>query len=269
MPTPLTRPELCLLCVCAGLLLAALLLPPLAQPASFHAFADDRTLWGLPNALDVLSNLPFALAGAAGLLVLRRVHAMELSGVQRRCAALFFVGLVITSLVSGWYHVRPDDLGLAFDRAGMALAFAGLLGLAVAAHVSDRAGRLLARALVPLAAAGILACYFSGNLLPWALLQGGGMVLLVVLACGQPRPGEIRVRWWLVLAAYGVAKLFEAGDAFIHAASGELLSGHTLKHLTAAAAALPVIAALARLDGRQNGRQETVHRPFVRRTGCA
>ncbi|MGV3571986.1 MAG: hypothetical protein ACO1PB_15420 [Ramlibacter sp.] len=269
MRTRPTRGERLLLAFCGCLLLAALALPPLAQPASFHAFADDRTLWGLPNALDVLSNLPFALAGIAGLLVLRRVHVMELSGVQRRCAALFFTGLVVTAGVSGWYHLRPDDLGLAFDRAGMALAFAGLLGLAVAAHVGDRAGSLFARALVPLAAASILAWYFTGNLLPWALLQGGGMVLLVVLACRRPRPGEIEVRWWLVLAAYAVAKLFEAGDAAIHAATGELLSGHTLKHLMAAAAAWPVIGALRRLRCGHNARQEAAHRPAVRGTGCA
>jgi hypothetical protein len=40
-----------------------------------HPFADARTLWGVPNAMDVLSNLPLALAGAVGLWVMstRRV----------------------------------------------------------------------------------------------------------------------------------------------------------------------------------------------------
>lgn len=269
MRPPPTRHERWLLCASAMLLLAACLLPPLAQPAAFHAFADDRALWNLPNALDVLSNLPFALAGVAGLLVLRRVHVMALSGVQRRCAALFFTGLVVTSLVSGWYHLQPDDLGLAFDRAGMSLAFAGLLGLAVAAQLGDRAGGLFAKALVPLASASILAWFFTGNLLPWVLLQGGGMVLLVALAFGRSRPGELHVRWWLVLAAYAVAKLFEAGDAFIHAATGELLSGHTLKHLVAAAAALPVIGGLRALPGRHNARQEPAHRPVASGAGSA
>ena len=43
--------------------LALLLHGPIAQWASYHAFADQRELWGIPHAADVLSNLPFAIAG--------------------------------------------------------------------------------------------------------------------------------------------------------------------------------------------------------------
>ena len=51
-----------------------------------------------------------------------------------------------------------------------------------------------------------------------------------------------------------VAKLFEAGDHVIFEATGQLLSGHTLKHVIAAFSAWPVIAALAERTGGQNGR---------------
>ncbi len=49
-----------------ALLLAAALAAhgPVAQWVSYHAFADARGWPGLPNAENVLSNLPFAVIGA-------------------------------------------------------------------------------------------------------------------------------------------------------------------------------------------------------------
>ena len=52
--------------------MAALLVPATPQPQDYHDFADHRALLGVANALDVLSNAGFLLAGLAGLwLVLR------------------------------------------------------------------------------------------------------------------------------------------------------------------------------------------------------
>ena len=47
-------------------------LPPLLQDQSYHQFADQRTLFGIPNFWNVVSNLPFIAIGAAGLLLFRR-----------------------------------------------------------------------------------------------------------------------------------------------------------------------------------------------------
>jgi hypothetical protein len=55
-----------------------------------------------------------------------------------------------------------------------------------------------------------------------------------------------------ITRAYPIAKLLEAGDHETFEASAQLLSGHTLKHIVAALAAWPVIAALAALRPMQN-----------------
>jgi hypothetical protein len=252
----LTRSEGTLLLACVALLLAALFGPHVANPAHAHDFADHRALWGVPCALDVLSNLPFALAGALGLFFLARVPQASLERTQRLCAALFFTGLLVTATGSSWYHLAPDDFGLAVDRAAMSVAFAGLLALLAATRVSARAGGLLAAALLVLAPASVLAWLHTGNVLPWAVVQFGGMaVLLLVLATTRPLAGALPVRWGVVLLAYAAAKLLEVNDHAIFAASGELFSGHTLKHVVAAFAAWPVIAAVAARAERQNGRQ--------------
>lgn len=260
MHPSLTRPETRLLFAVAALLLAAFIGPHVAQPAHAHDFADQRTLAGIPCALDVLSNMAFALAGAVGLFFLVRVPRVGMGKTERACAGLFFGGLLVTAAGSSWYHLAPDDLGLAIDRAAMGVAFAGLLALLAATRISDRAAGAVAATLLVLAPASVLEWVRSGNVLPWALVQFGGMaILLLVLATTRPRPGALPVRWCLVLLAYATAKLFEAGDSLVFATSGELFSGHTIKHIVAASAAWPVIAAVAGRAGQQNDHQPAAH----------
>jgi hypothetical protein len=250
---PIAKNEAVLVTAFAALLALALFGPPLAQPAHYHEFADARTLGGVPHALDVLSNLPFAMAGVVGLYGLWALPPRALSNVQRGMAMLFFLGLLLTAAGSSWYHWQPDDAGLAVDRNGMAVAFAGLLGLAAAGHVSERAGAALGLAVLLLAPFSIHSGSSSGNLLPWAVVQFGGAALLVWLAWLRPRYWALDIRWVLVIAAYAAAKVLEMNDHEIYQMTNELVSGHALKHLVAALAAWPVIAAVFALRGaRQN-----------------
>ena len=247
MRSTLSKSETLLLLDCACLIAAGVLGPAIAQPASHHGFADQRVLWGLPYAMDVLSNLPFAIMALAGIWFLAESPPRSISNVQRAMAALFFVGLLLTACGSAWYHGRPDDAGLAIDRAGMGAAFAGLLGLAAAGRVSERAGALLGLAVLLLAPVAIEVWGSTGNVLPWAVLQFGGMALIVWLACLGPRAAALDVRWGWVILAYAIAKLLEINDHAIFDLTGHRISGHTLKHLVAALAALPVVAAMRSL----------------------
>ena len=253
MPLTLSRAEALLLGALLVLALLAGFGPHLAQAPHIHDYADQRAWLGLPCAVDVLSNLPFALFGLWGLRVLGRVSAAALDGTQRALAALFFTGLVLTAFASGWYHWRADDAGLFIDRLGMSFAFAGLLGLAVASRISARAGQWTAPVVLLWGVLGAWVCWQLGNLLPWAVLQGAGLVLLLVLSVGRPRSGGLAVRWWLIIAVYAVAKLCELADHVIYEATAHVISGHSLKHLVAAGAAWPVISALQQLG--QNARE--------------
>ena len=53
-----------------GLLIAAVVVPAMPQPLSYHVFADCRTFWAIPNFLNVASNLPFLVAGSWGLALI-------------------------------------------------------------------------------------------------------------------------------------------------------------------------------------------------------
>lgn len=255
MTHPLRKPEALLLGAGLALLLLAWLLPPLAQPAHYHQFADQRSWLGIPCTLDVLSNLPFALFGLAGLLHLRHLPAGSLQPGQRLLAALFFGGLLFTAACSAWYHWQPDDAGLAVDRFGISVAFAGLLGLGVAGRISARAGGLTALAVLLLGPFSVWVWSVSGNVLPWGMLQFGSMALLLGLAWVRPLPGALAVRWGAVILIYAVAKLFELADSVVFEFSGQFISGHTLKHVVASLAAWPVLAALGTMHLHEETRK--------------
>ena len=67
MPLKPTPSEALLVLACMVLAAAAVFGPGVGQPPGFHAYAEHRALWGIPHGLDVLSNIPFAVAGVLGL----------------------------------------------------------------------------------------------------------------------------------------------------------------------------------------------------------
>lgn len=206
-----------------------------------HPFIDARTLLGIPNAMDVLTNAPLALAGLWGLWALR---GRTLPAATQQAAIVFFAGLVATGFGSAWYHWAPDATGLVWDRLGMAVTFAGALAMAVAERVGQRPARHALRGLLPLAllSAGLPAV--TGNVLPWAVVQFGGMAFIVWLALRRPVPSAIGIHLGALIGLYALAKMLELGDAAVFHATADTVSGHSLKHLAAALAAWPVIAAL-------------------------
>jgi len=119
----------------------------------------------------------------------------------------------------------------------MTIGFAGLFSIIVGEFISVRAAR---RILVPLLAVGIASVVYwafteargSGDLRPYAVVQFLPMLLIpVILLAYTPSIGSAKF-YWLMLVFYVLAKLFEHFDATIFAA-GQLVSGHTLKHLSA------------------------------------
>jgi hypothetical protein len=253
MRSSLTACERVLLMVCLAFLALALFGPEASQPSRYHEFADQRTLFGVSFAMDVASNIAFLAVGLAGVVCLIAYPRRALTNVQRAMSILFVAGLVLTAFASAWYHLHPDDAGLVIDRSGMAIAFAGLLGLAAAGRVSERAGATLGLAVLLAAPLAIKYWVATGNVFPWGVLQFGGMGLVLWASLLRPRSKALDVRWSLVILAYAAAKLFEVNDEAVYRLTGHLVSGHTLKHLFAALAGCPVVVALGSLrNSRQN-----------------
>lgn len=252
MTIKLEKTEHLLLIAIIALLMFAFLGPEVLQPVHQHDFADQRFFGYFPNAADVFSNLPFALWGMVGLMTLSGV---KLNRTSFGLSALFFFGLIATTFASGWYHLELNNASLAIDRLGMTLAFAGLIGLAAADRVSLRAGTSLCLLVLSLGFISIWSWSVSGNLLPWVLLQFGGMALVLWFATRQPvqdMHSALAVNWGVVILIYALAKVFELADHAVYDLTSHLISGHSLKHLVASFAAYPIVSALNEAKARQN-----------------
>ena len=122
----------------AMLLIAAAMLAhgPIAQPDNYHAFADGRECFHLPNAADVVSNLGFLLVGVWGLWAFRNPERRAALGAAWPGYATFFSGVALTAIGSGYYHLEPDNARLFWDRLPIAIACSGLVAAAASSYAS-------------------------------------------------------------------------------------------------------------------------------------
>lgn len=217
-----------------------------------HPFVDARSWLGIPNVLDVLSNVPLLIAGGWGIALLRGASFGGVGVSTRQVLQVFFWGLVLTSMGSSIYHWAPNAQGLALDRLGMAVTFAGALGLAMAERVGATPARNTLRAMLMLGGLSAVMPLTHGNVLPWVVVQFGGMGFMAWAAARKPLPSSLGVSLAVLIAFYALAKAFEQGDAAVFHATGDWVSGHSMKHLVAALAAWPVIRAM-----RQNALSTT------------
>jgi Ceramidase len=223
------RPVLVFLGLMAASLAALLLLPPIPQDQSYHHFADHRSLLGVPNFWNVVSNLPFIAVGAAGL---RRFH---------REAATFaiFLGIFLTGFGSSYYHWNPSGSTLFWDRLPITLCFTAILAVVVGERLSARLGAVL---LWPLLATGVFSLLLwraTGDLRLYGWVQFFPCLALPLLLLLCPPKYTGTFYWVIAGVLYALAKLFELNDRAVDAHF--ILSGHTLKHLFAAAACFAVL----------------------------
>lgn len=247
LPAPML--ELCVALAMCCLLLVAVFAPAVAQPEAYHRFADDRAWVGVPFAMDVLSNAAFVAGGVWGLWRLGNLGSRALSAPVWVTAVVFFGGLLFTGMGSAVYHWQPEGGGLMVDRAAMSVAFAGLLGLAVADRVSGQAAMGVTCVMLVWAPVAAALAWRGDNAVPWLVLQMGGLLLLLALAAVAPkarRDGGVGGLPLLgVVAIYGLAKVFELADHAVFDLTQGWVSGHTLKHVLAACVAFPLMRGLA------------------------
>ncbi len=234
-----------------GLLLTSLLLillvalqGPMPQDPAYHNFADQRALAGVPNALNVLSNLPFLLVGLYGLWRGRGFHHECTRGYLALC-----LGVALVGLGSTWYHLAPSTPTLLWDRLPMTIAFMALFALLLKERVIPPGAFDPLWWLLGAGIASALYWYWSelqgaGDLRLYALVQFLPMLLIPVVLLIFPRRYLVDAPLWWALGCYLLAKLLEHFDVQLLSLSGGVISGHSLKHLAAALAVLFIVRAV-------------------------
>jgi hypothetical protein len=232
--------------------------PPIPQSLSYHCFADQRTVLGVPHFLNVVSNVPFALIGAAGLAFAFSARARRRGGPLDEptvwaAAIAFFFGVFMTAFGSAYYHLDPNNKRLTWDRLPMSVAFMGLFAAIITERIDLRAGKVL---LLPLLTAGVWSVLYwreTDDLRPYYFVQFFPLAALPLILLLFPprytRTGDLIVALgWYVAAKYCETPF----DATIYHA-GHLVSGHTLKHLAAAMGAFQLLRMVMKRERLSRG----------------
>ncbi|HEX7159594.1 MAG TPA: hypothetical protein VF214_11305 [Edaphobacter sp.] len=243
-----------LLVVTIAILVVDLLLPRIPQPQSYHAFADQRSFLGIPHFADVVSNVPFAIFGLWGLTFLLRYSSEELpehflDRRERWFYVIISVGLFCVAFGSGYYHLAPDNDRLVWDRLPMTVVFMSLIAALIAERINLRAGLWLLPVLLLIGVASVLQWHLSemrgaGDLRFYGTVQAYA-VIFVLLALLFPSPYSHGSDLLWIAGFYILAKVLETLDKPIFNL-GQIVSGHTLKHLAAATAGYSILRMVKR-----------------------
>jgi hypothetical protein len=206
------------------------LLPPIPQDQAYHGFADAHRLLGIPNFWNVVSNLPFVVIGAVGLWQFHRDPV----------TVVLFGGILLTGIGSAYYHWAPSDDTLFWDRLPITLAFMAMLATLVEERVDARLGRALLWPLLAVGLVSLLVWRWTDDLRLYGWVQFFPCIALPVLLIFCPAKYTGTSYWFMALGFYVLSKLAEYFDRAIFSV-GSVVSGHTIKHLAAAAACYAIL----------------------------
>ena len=246
-----------LIATTALLVLVSLWYGRIEQPQSYHQFGDTRTLLGIPNAFDVLSNLTILAPGLLGLALVYDRRKSEYRYHHRfepMILATLFGGMVITAFGSMWFHLEPSDATLVWDRLAMTIIMTGYCSLVVSDRFSPSVAQRMHFPLLIFGLLTVLFWYFNGDLRPYFLFKFQAPILVVILLFwgeeSYDRAGDYLVSMFFFL----VASILEYGDIIVFDALG-ILSGHTLKHFTAGIGFYWIMRMISRRQAKANAIQ--------------
>ena len=236
-----------------GVIIVVAMADPVPQDPLYHVFADQRPIAGIPNFFNVMSNLPFLLIGVLGWRTIA-ADAASVTPETRLAWVIFFFGIALTAIGSGYFHLRPNNDTLVWDRLPMTISFMSLVSIIVSEYFSPRLGRQVLIPLLLLGAASVAYWAYTesqgaGDLRPYAVVQFLPMVLIpLTILLYNTRSDLGRYLWWMI-GFYVAAKIAEQLDDALFALGGAL-SGHSLKHLLASLAPASLLYGLSQRRGR-------------------
>lgn len=210
----------------------------LPQNTNYHSFADTRSLWGIPNAGDVFSNIGFVIVGLLGLIITIRGNFKGGVPTLRRVYITLFIGILLTAFGSAYYHWSPNNITLVWDRLPMTIAFMALFAMVIGEQLSEELALILFGPLIVFGIFSVAYWHYTeqkgmGDLRIYLLVQFLPILLIPILLLLFKSPFTSSLSIWLAIGFYVLAKVFELQDKEIHQLDIGV-SGHSIKHLLAA-----------------------------------
>uniref|UniRef100_A0A914Y417 Alkaline ceramidase n=1 Tax=Panagrolaimus superbus TaxID=310955 RepID=A0A914Y417_9BILA len=222
--------------VIGAFILVHLIIPKFAQMTSYHDFADNRKVVGIPYFFNVISNLPFIWVGLQGMNLLSSGTLTGIDSTEKRLFNVFFYFVFFGGIGSAFYHLIPNNFTLLFDRLPITAAGMSLLSAIIADRISKSLGHQL---LFPLLLFGILSTLYwefseligAGDIRAYAFAQFLPAILIPLILAKMPKSYSGTHYLWNLVLCFGIARFGEFADGLFYMLSFHLISGHVVKHL--------------------------------------
>jgi hypothetical protein len=157
-----------------------------------------------------------------------------------------FAAVTLTGVGSAYYHLDPNNDRLVWDRLPIAMTFMALFAIIIAEYLNRRAGVLLFLPFVLLGAATVFYWHLTetwgrGDLRAYLLAQFYPVAAIPVVLWLCPARYTATEKLYSAMAWYAGAKLYEFLDKELFS-FGQIISGHTLKHIGAAVSCYLILA---------------------------
>ena len=174
------------LALCA--VVGVFLLPPIPQDPAFHQFADDRTIFTIPNFYNVMSNLPFLVLGIIGLYAFFSNNRLSPASLA---ILTLFIGVTGIGLGSAYYHWHPSNASLVWDRIPMTITFMSFFVIIMGKYISERWSFILLVSLLIMGVLSVVTWYYGevnghGDLRLYVLVQFFPMLAIPLLIFMYP-----------------------------------------------------------------------------------
>lgn len=208
--------------------------PVIVQPLEYHQFVDVRSFMGIPNAMDVLTNICFLAVGLFGLVK-----------VSSQSWKWFFISILLIAPGSAYYHWGPNNETLVWDRIPMSMGFMALYVVLLSEHINRKFEKFLYPALL-LGVVSVLVWVMTSDLRFYFWIQFSSFISIPIILFLFPSHYSHRHGYFIALGMYALAKITEVKDKEIFYATHEIISGHSMKHILAACGLL-VLAWMVRV----------------------
>ena len=223
------------------------LMPPIHQSQAYHQFANHTEHLGIANFWNVISNLAFLLVAAVAWPHLRSPLLCE--RWKRNCFRALLVGIALTTFGSAYYHLRPCDASLVWDRLPMTIVFMSVLSFTMGDRIDSRLSERLLWPLLAIGGLSVIWWRFSGDLRLYVAVQFYPLIAVPVMLCMRgPKATTGLAAQWGMIAFYGAAKAAEMLDGRFLGVPG---GAHAWKHVFSAAGLLIYTQAIPRSGSKK------------------
>lgn len=152
---------------------------------------------------------------------------------------MFFCGVSMTGVGSGYYHLSPDNDRLVWDRLPMTISFMSLFSIIIMERINIMAGKRLFPVLLTTGLASVWYWHWTenqgqGDLRLYAVVQFFPLLAILLITGLFPDRHSGTKYLFYTLGWYVLAKILEHFDKEFFALAQGIVSGHTLKHIAAA-----------------------------------